>query len=86
MITTNQDGSKFIAVGPCDTEAQIVREMTELALETHHWNKAAAARQLGVTRTCILARAKLWGLKKPEDAPEHRGSHHDAAITGGMPT
>lgn len=61
MIFQENDGKKYVLALPEETERELIRQLTELALEKSGGNITNAAKVLGISRTTITMRLKRWG-------------------------
>lgn len=67
MIVINTVGEKQVVVMPGESEREIMKEMSLLALENNSWNITAAGRAIGVSRTTLTMRIRAWKLRLMRD-------------------
>jgi DNA-binding NtrC family response regulator len=70
LITIGPSGEKQLLFKLGETEADLIRQLSELALDNNSWNITKAAKSIGINRTTLAMRLSKWGLSDESETKE----------------
>ena len=67
IVTEEETGKKYILQKNGETEKELVRQLSQVALDNNGGNIRKAAQEIGIARTTMSMRALNWHLKTEHD-------------------